>query len=104
MLHVGVVANRRLQAAAQGKGVDDLVEALRAHREHLEREGTLSERRRRNLMNEVLALATFRLRRELEASIRDDAAVQELLDEVVARRLDPSSAATSILERRDGEE
>ena len=55
-------------------------------------------------MNEVLALATFRLRRELEASIREDAAVQELLDEVVARRLDPSSAATSILERRDGEE
>ncbi|HEV7363976.1 MAG TPA: methylmalonyl Co-A mutase-associated GTPase MeaB, partial [Solirubrobacteraceae bacterium] len=31
--------------AAHGKGVDDLVEALRAHREHIEREGTLSERR-----------------------------------------------------------
>jgi LAO/AO transport system kinase len=87
--------------AAQGKGVDDLVEALRAHREHLEREGTLSERRRRNLMNEVLALATARLRRRLEASVRDDADVQHLLDEVVARRLDPASAAGSILERDD---
>jgi LAO/AO transport system kinase len=90
--------------AARGTGVDGVVEALQAHREHIETEGTLFERRRRNLMNEVLALATFRLRRELEASIREDAAVQELLDEVVARRLDPSSAATSILERRDGEE
>jgi LAO/AO transport system kinase len=87
--------------AAHGKGVDDLVEALRAHREHIEREGTLSERRRRNLMNEVLALATARLRRRLEASVREDADVQHLLDEVVARRLDPASAAGSILERDD---
>ncbi len=90
--------------AARGTGVEEVVEALQAHREHIEAEGTLLERRRRNLMNEVLALATFRLRRELEASVREDAAVQELLDEVVARRLDPSSAAASILERRDGEQ
>jgi LAO/AO transport system kinase len=90
--------------AARGTGVEEVVEALQAHREHIEAEGTLFERRRRNLMNEVLALATFRLRRELEASVREDAAVQELLDEVVARRLDPSSAAASILERRDGEQ
>src|SRR3979411_1714434 len=58
--------------AAQGKGVDDLVYALRAHREHIEREGTLSERRRRNLMNEVLALATARLWRRRAAAARDD--------------------------------
>jgi LAO/AO transport system kinase len=90
--------------AARGTGVEEVVEALRAHREHIEAEGTLLERRRRNLMNEVLALATFRLRRELEVSVREDATVQELLDEVVARRLDPSSAAGSILERRDAEE
>jgi LAO/AO transport system kinase len=87
--------------ASRGTGIEEVVEALQAHREHIEAEGTLLERRRRNLMNEVLALATFRLRRELEASVREDAAVQELLDEVVARRLDPSSAAGSILERRD---
>jgi GTPase len=88
--------------AGRGTGVDELVEALAAHRAHIEAEGTLLERRRRNLMNEVLALATFRLRRELEASVREDAAVQDLLDEVVQRRLDPASAAGSILERRDG--
>src|SRR2546426_11023735 len=88
--------------AADGKGVDDLVEALVEHRAHIEPEGTLSERRRRNLMNEVLALATARMRRRLEDSVRDDADVQHLLDEVVARRLDPASAAGSILEREDG--
>ena len=85
--------------AARGEGVEELVEKLTEHREHIEQEGTLSERRRRNLMNEVLALATFRLRRRLEASLAEDPSVQQLLDEVVARKLDPASAAKTILER-----
>ncbi|TML28584.1 MAG: methylmalonyl Co-A mutase-associated GTPase MeaB [Actinobacteria bacterium] len=88
--------------AARGDGVEELVERLDAHRAHIEAEGTLLERRRRNLRNEVLALATVRLRRQLEAAIREDADVKELLDEVVSRRLDPASAASSILERHDG--
>jgi LAO/AO transport system kinase len=65
----------------------------------VEEQGTLSERRRRNLMNEVLGIATMRLRRELEAALRDDPDVQTLLDEVVARRLDPASAASQVLAR-----
>ncbi len=85
--------------ASRGEGIDELAEAVEAHREHIEGEGTLAERRRRNLMNEVLALAAGRLRRQLEESIRDDPSVRELLDEVVARRLDPSSAASRLLER-----
>jgi LAO/AO transport system kinase len=85
--------------AAKGEGVDELVEKLAEHRAHIEAEGTLVERRRRNLMNEVLALAAARLRRRLEDSVREDQEVKELLDEVVARRLDPASAATKLLER-----
>jgi LAO/AO transport system kinase len=41
----------------------------------------------------------MRLRRALEASLRDDPEVAEMLDEVVARRLDPASAASAILAR-----
>ena len=41
----------------------------------------------------------MRLRRELEATMREDPRVQELLDEVVARRLDPASAASQVLAR-----
>jgi LAO/AO transport system kinase len=85
--------------ASRGEGIDELIEAIESHREHIESEGTLVERRRRNLMNEVLALAAGRLRRRLEESLHDDDSVRELLDEVVARRLDPSSAATKLLER-----
>ena len=85
--------------AARGTGVEELADKIAEHREYVEAEGTLSERRRRNLMGEVLGLATMRLRRALEASLREDPEVAELLDEVVARRLDPASAASVILAR-----
>jgi LAO/AO transport system kinase len=85
--------------AARGSGVEELAEKLGAHREYVESEGTLSERRRRNLRNEVLGLATMRLRRALEASLHEDPEVAELLDAVVARKLDPASAASAILAR-----
>jgi LAO/AO transport system kinase len=85
--------------ASRNEGVEELAEKIAEHRVFIEGEGTLVERRKRNLMNEVVALAAGRLRRALEAQVRDDPEVQELLDEVVARRLDPASAAARLLER-----
>jgi LAO/AO transport system kinase len=85
--------------ASTGAGVEELAERIAEHREHIVAEGTLEERRRRNLRNEVLELATVRLRRRLEASVREDESLQQLLDEVVARRLDPASAAQRLLDR-----
>jgi LAO/AO transport system kinase len=85
--------------ASRGEGIEELAAKIAEHHDFIREEGTLAERRRRNLMNEVLALAAGRLRRRLEAQVRDDESVQELLDEVVARRLDPASAAAKLLER-----
>jgi LAO/AO transport system kinase len=85
--------------ASRAEGIAELAEKIHEHHDFIEAEGTLDERRRRNLMNEVLALAATRLRRRLDAQVRDDPSVQELLDEVVARRLDPASAAAKLLER-----
>jgi LAO/AO transport system kinase len=84
----------------RGEGVETLLEKLSEHRAFIEAEGSLHERRRRNLMNEVLAIASFRLRRELEASLQDDPAVQRLFDQVVEREIDPATAAAKILEGR----
>ncbi len=85
--------------AIDGDGVEELVAKLAEHRAHIEAEGTLAERRRRNLRSEVLAIATQRLRRELEEAVTDDPRFKELLDRVVARELDPASAARQILAR-----
>jgi LAO/AO transport system kinase len=88
--------------AVHGLGVDELVEKLDEHRAFIEADGTLAERRRHNLRSEVLAIAAGRLRRDLESAIASDPAFSGLLDRVVARELDPASAATEILDRRDG--
>jgi LAO/AO transport system kinase len=87
--------------AAHGTGVPELVERLDEHRAHILAAGQLEERRRRNLRGEVLAIATARMRRRLEEELGEDAEFQRLLDEVLARRLDPASAATVLLERAD---
>jgi LAO/AO transport system kinase len=91
--------------ATTGEGVEELLEALAAHRAHIQAEGTLAERRRRNLRSEVLAVAGQRLRRQLEETLVDDPGFETMLERVVRRELDPASAAAGILElfssRRD---
>ncbi len=89
--------------AARGEGVAELAEKIGEHRAHIEAEGTLEERRARNLRNEVLEIAASRMRRRLEAAVAEDQSVAALLDRVVSRELDPASAATELLRSRDGD-
>jgi LAO/AO transport system kinase len=84
--------------ATKGEGVAELVETIDAHREHIEREGTLEQRRARNLRAEVLGIAAARLRREVEARAARDPAWAELLDRVTRREIDPATAAGKLLE------
>jgi LAO/AO transport system kinase len=85
--------------ATRGEGVSELVSSLEEHRAHIQAAGQLAERRRRNLQNEVLAIATARMRRRLEEELAEDEEFKRLLEEVVKRKLDPASAATALLER-----
>jgi LAO/AO transport system kinase len=85
--------------ATRGEGIEELAAQIEEHREFIEAEGTLAERRARNLSSEVLGIATSRLRRRLEAEVEADPATAELLERVVRRELDPASAAGELLER-----
>lgn len=92
--------------ATDGTGIAELLDAIEAHRGRIEATGTLEQRRARNLRNEVLGLAAARMRRRLEQRVAEDPAVAALLDDVVARRTDPASAAAELLARagdRDGD-
>ena len=80
------------------EGIAELASSLDDHRARLEKDGTLLERRRRNLRNEVLAICATRLRANLEAAVEKDDSFTGLLDQVVERTLDPASAARQILE------
>jgi LAO/AO transport system kinase len=90
--------------AANGIGVDELIEQIEAHRKWLTDEGELAERRRRNLRNEVLAICAHRMRVRLEAALERDDEFARLMDEVEQRQVDPATAATTLLERVDAAE
>ncbi len=87
--------------ALRGEGVGELADALDEHRAFIQSEGTLVERRRRNLRSEVIAICTHRMRRDLERRVDNDPRFAELFDGVVERKIDPASAATQILEQLD---
>ncbi|MEJ7875986.1 MAG: methylmalonyl Co-A mutase-associated GTPase MeaB [Solirubrobacterales bacterium] len=84
--------------ASNGKGVAELIETVSAHRAHIEEEGTLAERRARNLRAEVLGIAAARMRRELEERAEKDPEWANLLESVVSRETDPATAARKLLE------
>ena len=88
--------------ATRGEGIAKLRETIDEHRALIESEGTLAERRARNLRAEVIGIAAWRMRRELEQKAEADPEWEALLDSVVRRETDPASAARTLLER-DGE-
>jgi LAO/AO transport system kinase len=86
--------------AAKGEGIEELAAKIDEHRAYIEKEGTLEQRRARNLRNEVLGIASARMRRRLTEAIEGDPAISELLDRVVRRELDPATAASELMEGR----
>src|SRR4051812_27058569 len=86
-----------LTEATRGENVPELWEKIAAHRAHLESEGQLEERRRKNLAAEVFAVASGRAKEHLQQAVRDDPELRRLLDEVQRRELDPLSAVREIL-------
>jgi LAO/AO transport system kinase len=85
--------------AISGRGVDELWEAILAHRAHLDVGDGLAERRRRSLEHEVVSVAVSQVRRRLEEAIHNDPQVRELLDQVHERKLDPLTATREIADR-----
>jgi LAO/AO transport system kinase len=88
-----------LTDATRGENVPELWEKIAAHRAHLEAEGLLEERRRKNLAGEVFAVASGRAKAHLERAVADDPELRRLLDEVQRRELDPLTAVREIMEK-----
>jgi LAO/AO transport system kinase len=86
-----------LTDALAGEGIDELLTEVEAHRARLEDDGTLEERRRRNLAAEVFAVASARARRHLENAVSDDPELRRLLGRVERRELDRLCAVREIL-------
>ena len=88
-----------LTESLRGENVDVLWAKVEEHRAHLESEGLLEERRRKNLAGEVFAVASGRAKTHLERAVEGDPELRRLLDEVQRRELDPLSAVREILSK-----
>jgi LAO/AO transport system kinase len=84
-------------SAVSGEGVAALWDELLARREALAEQGALAGRRRRNLTDDVVALAASRLRRRLEASVVEDDEMRELVESVQRREVDPLTAVARLV-------
>jgi LAO/AO transport system kinase len=77
-----------------GTGIDELWEAVQAHRTHQETAGDLDRKRRVRLLREVEQMVSERLRREVGGLLSEREA-----EDLAARRLDPYRAADILVER-----
>jgi LAO/AO transport system kinase len=88
-----------LTEATRGENVPELWAKVEEHRAHLENEGLLAERRRKNLAGEVFAVASARAKSHLEHAVAEDPELRRLLAAVESRELDPLSAVREIMEK-----
>jgi LAO/AO transport system kinase len=90
--------------ATSGEGVDELLDALRAHHRHLEASGELHARRELRVRDELRALVLERLGEQVDA-ICSGPRFDSVVRRVAQRGTDPYTAAAELLgvqEEREG--
>jgi LAO/AO transport system kinase len=83
--------------ASKGEGVEEVVEAIDAHRAWLEASGELDKRRLRRARDEIEAIAVTALREQWR-SVHEHTELDGLAVKVVAGDTDPYTAADRLLE------
>ena len=85
-----------MTVAIRGDGVPELVQAIADHRHHLETTGELEQRNRTRLVAEVERIVRRRLMERMATQI-DQTRLADVFANVVARRIDPHTAAGQLL-------
>jgi LAO/AO transport system kinase len=86
--------------ASRGEGIDELWDAICSHRAHLEADGRLAQRRERRIREELRSILVERLYQRAGQLCEGDR-FEELAADVAARKLDPYSAAQTLLDETD---
>jgi LAO/AO transport system kinase len=85
--------------AVHDVGVGELFETIRRHRATLEAGGALARRRQVRRARELRALILSELRREIDRALADGGALEAMLADVEAGRVDPYAAIRALGER-----
>lgn len=81
----------------RGEGIEELLDAIETHRGYLNEKGLFAERRRERTKNETLDIVNYQWQRLVREEVNRPGRVNELLDKVAAREVDPYTASTSII-------
>ena len=86
-----------VSVAETGQGVDQLWQSLKDHFQFLKESGLLEERRKAKVQVELSELVASLARDSLKNSIDNSEDARRLLMEVLAKRVDPHSAANELM-------
>ena len=86
--------------ATRGEGVPALLEAVKAHRAHLGETHTLNLRERARVEDELHAILGHLLMHRLMARV-PPGELEQVINRIVARELDPYTAAEALLQTRE---
>jgi LAO/AO transport system kinase len=84
--------------AHEAKGIEELAAAVERHRAYLEERGLLQSDRRERLRTEVLERARDLMLQRLMRDIEQDGKLDAVLDDLMAHRTDPASAARTLVD------
>jgi LAO/AO transport system kinase len=79
-------------------GVVELLDAVETHRNYLNDKGLFAEKRRERTKNETLDIVNYQWKRMVHEEISRPGRVNELLEKVAAREVDPYTAASKIMD------
>jgi LAO/AO transport system kinase len=82
-------------STVNSEGIDELWDAIQAHRSHQESTGSLEQKRRRRVVEEVKKIVGYRLEDHAAGFLSDG----PLLEDLAERRVDPYGAAAQDVER-----
>jgi LAO/AO transport system kinase len=82
--------------ATEGAGIAELWKAIETHRAYQGDKGLLEQRRRRRIEREIRDIVAERMRDRVESHATG--LLDQLTDEVAARRMDPYAAADRLIE------
>jgi LAO/AO transport system kinase len=84
--------------ASSGEGVDKVFDDIQKHRKWLADSGMLKVRRRQKSEAELAELVADIARHNLESSLENSKRVQDLVVQLVERKVDPHSAAEQVIQ------
>jgi len=83
--------------AETGQGIDQLWSSVKNHKKFLEQEGLLESRRLERIQAELSEIVADIARRNLKESLKSSSEVQEVLDGIIKREVDPHTAARKLI-------